>query len=230
MARKGRRALPDFPVSAKIGVQPFAGLIYNEYAKMFYHFDGGRAMSFLLGPGERHALLSAARDAITDVLPGGKKTPEDIPDIPDSLKQPCGAFVTLTKHGDLRGCIGYVEAEMPLYNTVIAAAKAAAFKDTRFSPVTSAEMKDIEIEISVLKPPEPVKSWKEIEIGRHGVIISKHGRRALFLPHVATERNWDLPTTLTHLAVKAGLQPDAWREGASFEVFEAEVFGEREDL
>lgn len=186
-------------------------------------------MVSLLGPDERRALLRAARDAINGALPGGKKKPEDIPDIP-SFKKPCGAFVTLTKYGDLRGCIGYVEPETPLYNTVVAAAKAAAFKDTRFLPVTSEEMEDIEIEISVLKPPEPVKSWRAIEIGRHGVILSKHGRRALFLPHVATERNWDLPTTLAHLAMKAGLQPDDWREGASFEVFEAEVFGETEDL
>ena len=183
-------------------------------------------MISLLGPGERRILLATARDAINSVLSGGEKTPEDISAIPDSLKAPSGAFVTLTMHGELRGCIGYVEAETPLHETVISAAKSAAFHDTRFSPVTAWEMKDIQIEISVLKPPEPVQSWKEIEIGRHGVILSKHGRRALFLPHVATERNWDLPTTLTHLAMKAGLAPGDWREGASFEVFEAEVFGE----
>jgi AmmeMemoRadiSam system protein A len=187
-------------------------------------------MISLLGPDERHVLLSAARDAINSVLSGGKKTPVDIPAIPDSLQQPSGAFVTLARHGELRGCIGYIEAELPLRETVISAAKSAAFHDTRFSPVTAVEMKDIQIEISVLKPPEPVKSWKEIELGRHGVILSKHGRRALFLPHVATERNWDLPTTLTHLAMKAGLAPDDWREGASFEVFEAEVFGEADGL
>lgn len=187
-------------------------------------------MFFHLGPGERGVLLRAARDSINGVLSGGKKTPEHSPDIHDTLKQPCGAFVTLTKFGDLRGCIGYVEAEQPLYKTVIDAAKSAAFRDTRFDPVTSGEMKDIQIEISVLKPPSPVKSWEEIELGRHGIILSKRGRRALFLPHVATERNWDISTTLTHLAMKAGLAPDDWREGASYEVFEAEVFGEMEDL
>jgi len=187
-------------------------------------------MLFHLGPGERRVLLRAARDSINRALSGGKKIPEGLPDIPDTLKQPCGAFVTLTKYGDLRGCIGYVEAQAPLYETVVTAAKSAAFRDTRFEPVTSDEMKDIEIEISILKPPSPVESWKDIELGRHGIILSKRGRRALFLPHVATERNWDLPTTLTHLAMKAGLASDDWREGASYEVFEAEVFGEREEL
>lgn len=200
-------------------------MIYNNHEGMFLYLVGC-AMLFLLGPSERRALLRAARDSINRALSGGKKTPGDLPDIPDSLKQPCGAFVTLTKYGDLRGCIGYVEAETPLYETVVAAARSAALRDTRFEPVTSLEMKDIEIEISVLKPPVPVNSWREIELGRHGIILSKHGRRALFLPHVATERNWDLPTTLTHLAMKARLAPDDWREGASYEVFEAEVFGE----
>lgn len=184
---------------------------------------------FLLGPDERRVLLRLARDSINSVLSGGKKPPGDLTDITDPLKQPCGAFVTLTKYGDLRGCIGYVEAETPLYETVIAVARSAAFRDTRFEPVTASEMEDIEIEISVLKPPAPIQSWKEIELGRHGIILSKHGRRALFLPHVATERNWDLPTTLTHLAMKAGLAHDDWREGASYEVFEAEVFGEGEE-
>lgn len=187
-------------------------------------------MTFLLAPDERRVLLRVARDSINSALQGGKKTPGDLPDIAGPLKQPCGAFVTLTKYGELRGCIGYVEAESPLYETVIAAARSAAFRDTRFEPVTASEMKDIEIEISVLKPPAPIQSWKEIELGRHGIILSKHGRRALFLPHVATERNWDLPTTLTHLAMKAGLAADDWREGASYEVFEAEVFGEGEDV
>jgi AmmeMemoRadiSam system protein A len=187
-------------------------------------------MLFHLGPVERRVLLRAARDSINSVLSGGKKPSEDLADIPDTLKQPCGAFVTLTKFGDLRGCIGYVEAQAPLYKTVVTAAKAAAFRDTRFDPVTSEEIEDIEIEISVLKPPSPVGSWTEIELGRHGIILSKRGRRALFLPHVAVEQNWDLPTTLTHLAMKAGLFPDDWREGASYEVFEAEVFGEGEEL
>jgi AmmeMemoRadiSam system protein A len=183
-------------------------------------------MLFHLGPGERRVLLQAARDAINSALSCIKIKPEGSLNIPDTLKQPCGAFVTLTKFGDLRGCIGYVEAQTPLYQTVVTAAKSAAFRDTRFDPVTSDEMKDIQVEISVLKPPSPIESWKDIKLGRHGIILSKRGRRALFLPHVATEQGWDLPSTLTHLAMKAGLAPDEWREGASYEVFEAEVFGE----
>lgn len=182
----------------------------------------------MFSPDERRVLLATARNAIISGFHGHSKTPDIAPEVSESLKTPCGAFVTLTKYGDLRGCIGYVEAEEPLIQTVILAAKAAAFRDTRFLPVTQDEMKDIEIEISVLNPPYPVQSWKEIVIGRHGIIMSKHGRRALFLPHVATERGWDIATTLKHLSMKAGLDPDDWREGASFEVFEAEVFGEAE--
>ncbi|MBI5816524.1 MAG: AmmeMemoRadiSam system protein A [Nitrospinae bacterium] len=185
-------------------------------------------MDFTLTDDDKRTLLRAARDSIASSFKGSQvKAPEPAsPDISKNLATPCGAFVTLTKHGDLRGCIGYVEAEYPLYETVVQAAKAAAFQDSRFAPVTMSELEEVEIEISALTPPHTVASYCNIEIGRHGIIMSKHGRRALFLPQVASERGWDIATTLTHLAMKAGISPDGWREGAQFEVFEALVFGE----
>jgi len=186
-------------------------------------------MEFNLNEEEKKTLLRAARGAIRFTF---KKTEEDssekITDITENLKTPCGAFVTLTIKGALRGCIGYVEPDSPLINTVILAAKAAAFRDTRFLPLSKNELDEIQIEISVLTPSAPVASYRDIVIGKHGIAMSKYGRHALFLPQVAPERGWDIATTLTHLSMKAGLSPDDWREGAEFEVFEALVFGEGE--
>ncbi len=137
-----------------------------------------------------------------------------------------GGFVTLTIDGVLRGCIGEILPRRPIWQVVREQTVNAALHDPRFPPVTPAETKGIRIEISALTPPRPVASWREIVVGRHGVVMSRHGRSAVFLPQVAPEQGWDLPTMLTHLARKAGLPDDAWREGAEFLVFEAEVFRE----
>jgi AmmeMemoRadiSam system protein A len=111
---------------------------------------------------------------------------------------------------------------------VITNAIYAAFADRRFSPVQKEECKEITIEISALTPPSPVASAQEIRIGTDGMVLSKDGHSAVFLPQVAPEQGWDLETTLANLSMKAGLAPDAWKEGASFQVFQAEVFGEPE--
>jgi AmmeMemoRadiSam system protein A len=103
----------------------------------------------------------------------------------------------------------------------------AGLNDGRFPPVDSSELSDITIEVSVLTPARPVASASQIIIGKHGIILEKSGRSALFLPQVATEQGWDLETTLNHLAQKAGLPEDAWRKDTSFEVFEAIVFHEQ---
>jgi len=102
----------------------------------------------------------------------------------------------------------------------------AALHDPRFDPVSPEETKDIKIDISALTPPRPVVSYRDIVIGKHGMTLKKHGRSAVFLPQVAPEQGWDLTNTLTHLAIKAGLPADAWKEGAEFTVFEAQVFHE----
>lgn len=143
-----------------------------------------------------------------------------------------GAFVTLNhrgkKPGDpnrLRACMGVIEAEQPLEDAVVQAAVWAA-RDPRFPPLTAGELAGLEVEVSVLSPAHPVAGPEAIEVGTHGVILEKGGRRALFLPQVAVEQHWDRATMLDHLARKAGLPANGWREGAQFQVFTAQVFGE----
>jgi AmmeMemoRadiSam system protein A len=142
----------------------------------------------------------------------------------DRLKEPRGAFVTLHEGGQLRGCIGTIEGRMPLARAVADNGAAAAVGDPRFPPVTPDELSNLTLEISALTPLRAVDGPAGIEVGRHGILLGKQGRQAVFLPQVATEQGWDLPTTLGHLCRKAGLPPDAWRDGASLRVFEAEVF------
>ena len=145
-------------------------------------------------------------------------------DLSPSLTAHLGAFVTLTAAGRLRGCIGYIEGVKPLMDAVADNGRSAAVEDPRFSPVSVAELAEIHIEVSALTPLVPVAGPEEIVIGRHGMVLVKEDRRAVFLPQVAPEQGWDRDTTLTHLALKAGLEPDAWRQDTEFLVFEADVF------
>ena len=185
-----------------------------------------------LDAAERARLLKLARGTLTHVLENWEMpTAEQLDvEITPAMQRVSGAFVTLHKSGELRGCIGEVFPSRPLYESVMAQAVNAGLNDHRFPRVESSELDEIDVEVSVLTPPRPVASASEIVIGRHGVVLKKAGRTALFLPQVATEQGWDRQTTLTHLSRKAGLPGDAWREGASFEVFEAIVFGEKEKL
>ena len=145
-----------------------------------------------------------------------------------AMQSPRAAFVTLKKHAQLRGCIGDIFPQRPLYKSVILNAIHACVNDRRFLPVTQDECNDITIDISALTPPSPVDSPDEIRIGIDGVVLNKDGCSAVFLPQVAPEQGWDLEQTLTHLSQKAQLPADAWKEGASFLVFQADVFGESE--
>ena len=146
--------------------------------------------------------------------------------VSNAMKCQGAAFVTLKKDFQLRGCIGDIFPRQPLYKSVIFNAINAGVNDRRFYPVTEAECNDITIEISVLTPPEPVASPDEIRIGIDGVVLNKNGRSAVFLPQVAPEQGWDVNQMLTQLSLKAGLPADAWKEGANFLVFQADVFGE----
>lgn len=139
-----------------------------------------------------------------------------------------GVFVTLRKDGQLRGCIGEIMPRRPMYEAIMAQAINAGLNDTRFLPVTRDELPEITFEISVLTEPQEVPSYENIVLGRDGIILRKDGRSAVFLPKVATEQGWTLEQTLNHLARKAGLAAESWREGASFSVFQAEVFSEGE--
>ncbi len=172
---------------------------------------------------ERRELLAIARRAAASYVKDGK-VPKERPASP-KLAEPGAAFVTLTKGGRLRGCIGYTEAASPLYRTVQECAVAAATEDPRFPPVESAEVDALKIEISVLTPLIPVRA-EEIEVGVHGLMIRKGLRRGLLLPQVAAEYGWDRQAFLSQTCRKAGLPPDEWEKGAELFSFTAEVFGE----
>ena len=181
----------------------------------------------MLSDEQRQTLLSIARRSIEAVLEG--RRPElDPSQLDEPLTRPSGAFVSLhTKGGDLRGCIGSIQAVAPLCNAVSSNAVNAAFRDPRFYPVRPEELPNLHIEISVMSPIERVASVEEIEIGRDGLIISRGSRAGLLLPQVATEYGWDRETFLRQTCVKAGLSPDSWRlPECRIERFSAEVFGE----
>ncbi len=181
-----------------------------------------------LSEDEKEILLALARKTIVYYLKN-RKTPEPADlgiTITEPLKEQRAAFVTLNKNSMLRGCIGDIFPRQSLYQSVISNAINAAVRDWRFAPVKMSECNDITIEISALTVPKPVASAEDIRIGTDGVVLSKNGRSAVFLPQVAPEQGWGLPETLSHLSLKAGLSADAWKEGAEFLVFQAEVFGE----
>ena len=172
---------------------------------------------------ERTLLLQLAHDSILSVLEN-REVSMDPPS--PHLTEPRGAFTSLYLNGELRGCVGYILPVSSVYHAVIDTARAAAFEDTRFYPVTIEEATQLKIELSVLSPPRPI-SAEEVEVGRHGLLISLAGQRGLLLPQVPTERNWDRTTFLQQTCRKAGLPPDAWQKGAVIEAFTAEVFGEK---
>ncbi len=175
---------------------------------------------------DRRALLEFARATIRQYADSGTtplfRSPSPV------LWRMQGAFVTLKKRGQLRGCIGHMAEDMPLGQVVGAMAMQAAFNDRRFDPVTAREVDDLDIEISVLTPFQAVSGPEAVVVGRDGVVLRKSGRSAVFLPQVATEQGWDRDTLLGQLSLKAGLPPDAWRSGAQLSVFQAEVFGEHD--
>jgi AmmeMemoRadiSam system protein A len=179
---------------------------------------------------DKKQLLILARKTMVYAVKNNRVPHESELGVPisDAMRCPRAAFVTLKKNSMLRGCIGDVFPRQPLYKSVIMNAINACFNDTRFPRVREEECDDITIEISALTVPEPVSSYDKIRIGIDGVVLSKNGHSALFLPQVATEQGWDVAQTLTHLSMKARLPDDAWKEGASFQVFQAIVFGEED--
>ncbi|HNZ64566.1 MAG TPA: AmmeMemoRadiSam system protein B [Smithella sp.] len=182
------------------------------------------AGSARLGSADKKALLAFARETLsriflTDTVPLPRGFSAD-------LQQPRGVFVTLRKQGELRGCIGHMIADEPLAKLVGAMALQAAFNDSRFMPLSPEELKDVEIEISVLTPMKKVSGPKDIVAGRDGVLINKDGASAVFLPQVATEQGWNRDTMLDNLCRKAGLEKSCWKAGARFSTFQALVFSE----
>ena len=172
---------------------------------------------------QQRALVGIAREAVRGSVTGRA------PGVPfaDSLPEASGAFVTLKKHGKLRGCIGTLECRRPLGEEVARVAVSAAREDPRFAPVGPSELDDLQVEVSVLGPLEPIDPLDPgaFVIGRHGLVVEQGMRRGLLLPQVATEWNMDRETFLAHTCAKAGLPGDAWRTGAQVYRFAAVVFG-----
>jgi uncharacterized protein len=143
----------------------------------------------------------------------------------DKLRQHLGAFVTLNMHGRLRGCIGHIVGDKPLFETIGEMALAAAFQDPRFPPLSREELGGLEIEISILGPVTPCPDPALIEVGRHGLIVRQGYRSGLLLPQVAVDWKWDRETFLAHTCQKAGLPMDSWKKSNTTILwFEAEVF------
>jgi MEMO1 family protein len=179
---------------------------------------------FMLTAEDKGQLLRLARAAVEEYVTRGTVV-EDRTGNPKFLP-PRGVFVTLTKRGDLRGCIGFIEPVAPLSQALIRAAIYAATEDPRFPPVGAAELKGLEVEVSVLTPLKEITNPAQVQVGRHGLVVSRGGRRGLLLPQVPVENGWDRETFLKEGCLKAGLPPDAWQKGAKMEIFEAIVFRE----
>jgi AmmeMemoRadiSam system protein A len=178
---------------------------------------------------QKRVLLAVARRTV-EAQVGGRQPPAASSEDPD-LNRPCGAFVTLHVGGRLRGCIGNFQGRGPLIETVREMAVAAT-RDPRFvhQPLRADELEDLDIEISVLSPLEKAANPLDIELGVHGIYITRGGATGCFLPQVATETGWSKEQFLSHCcAHKAGLSPDAWRDPQTTTyTFTAEVFGEKQ--
>lgn len=185
--------------------------------------SAGTGSGAYLDESERKALIGIARRALDRYVGTGKVPREEA--VPGKLAAPGAAFVTITRNGRLRGCIGYTEAVAPLFKVVQECAVAAATEDPRFPPVSPKELPSLRVEISVLTPSFPIRP-EEVEVGRHGLMVAQGGLRGLLLPQVPVEWGWDRETFLDQTCVKAGLPPSAWRHGATLRAFTAEVFGE----
>lgn len=204
-----------------------------------------------LSPEQRRTLLRIAHEAILSFL---EHRPFPAAPLPTTLSEPRGVFTTLylrhdrlpgdrlpadrlasdhlhgdhlhgDRHHQLRGCVGYAMPVAPLYRAVAETARAAAFEDSRFLPVTLEEAPRLQVSLSVLSPLFPIHP-EAVEIGRHGLLISDGARRGLLLPQVSVENVWGRETFLEQTCRKAGLPPDAWRKNATVEAFTAEVFSD----
>jgi AmmeMemoRadiSam system protein A len=181
---------------------------------------------FQLTDSEQRVLLQIARDSVQSHL---LRQALRVPHVPlGVLTQAYGIFVSIHKRGELRGCIGNVHPMEPLFRSASECAIAAAVGDPRFTPLVLGELPEVEFEISVLSLMEPVRDVSEIEIGKHGLFISKNDSRGLLLPQVATSYGWDRERFLEETCKKAGLRAGEWKQGAAIHCFSAFVFGERQ--
>jgi uncharacterized protein len=171
---------------------------------------------------ERRILLRLARESILSSL-GWQFAPEA--SHPEHLRENRGVFTTIYVKGNLRGCVGYAMPIAPLFRAVAETARSAAFEDSRFPAISPGEVAGLEVSLSILSPLFEVRP-EQVEVGRHGLVVSEGYRRGLLLPQVPLEWNWDREAFLAQTCRKAGLPPDAWRFGAQLQAFTAEVFGD----
>jgi uncharacterized protein len=171
---------------------------------------------------ERRILLGLAHESIESAFEN-REISLDPPS--PHLGEARGAFTTIYLRGELRGCVGYIFPVASVYRTVAETARAAAFEDTRFWPVTRDEAPDLRVSLSILSLLESIRP-EQVEVGRHGLLVSQHGHRGLLLPQVPVEHQWSRETFLAQTCRKAGLPPDAWQKGAMLEAFTAEVFSD----
>ncbi|MBN2198419.1 MAG: AmmeMemoRadiSam system protein A [Candidatus Aminicenantes bacterium] len=175
---------------------------------------------------QQREFLGLARDAVRRLVENRERPAPSARD--PQLKAKRGVFVTLKVGGRLRGCIGHPLPVKPLDEAVVEVAEAAASEDFRFEPLRPDELDRLRIEISVLSLPRRLKDFRSLEIGRHGIIVAQGTRKGLLLPQVPVEYGWDRETFLRHGCLKAGLDEDAWKTGATVDVFTAQVFSEEE--
>lgn len=183
----------------------------------------------MLNHEQKNELLRIARQTVEEYVK--KSAIPEFSAADEELNKPGGAFVTVRKNGELRGCIGRILADgAPLWQVVRDMALAACSEDSRFPPVSAGELPEIKYEISVLSAPKRIGDWRQIQLGRHGVIVKRGFRSAVFLPQVADETGWSREEFLGELcARKAGLPRESYKEkDAILEVFTAEVFGDKE--
>jgi hypothetical protein len=197
-------------------------------ADVFVKAQTGKAVEtpFSLSEQEKAELLALARKSVEHVVQE-KHEFEPGASASEALNQERGAFVTLTEGGELRGCIGYTSASKPLYMTVRDTATLAALRDPRFQPVSASELPRLEYEISVLSPLRRVIDVQQIKIGQHGLLMKNGTDEGLLLPQVAVEQKWDRQKFLEETCMKAGLQPNCWKdENTDIFSFTAVIFGE----
>ncbi len=213
--------------SADVTGKKIKGIWTVGYASCVIDQAAGREDN-MLNKEQRKRLLDIARKSIETYLESGKKL--EVKEQNPALLKEMGAFVTLHKQGELRGCIGNLIGQEPLYLTIRDMAIEAAVGDPRFSPVELSELKNIEIEISALSPMQRINNAEEIQLGVHGVLIRRGTRSGVFLPQVATETGWSKEEFMSNLcAHKAGLSPDAWKDKSTeIYIFTAEVFFEKD--
>lgn len=179
---------------------------------------------FELAQAEKDYLKDLVRQSIASALSGDASW--RIPEPPtDKLRETFGAFVTLSLDGQLRGCIGRIVCDQALYQTIAEMARAAAFEDPRFPPLTPGEFERIHVEISILSPITRCPDPSQVQVGRHGLIMRRGHRQGLLLPQVPVEWEWDADTFKCQTCRKAGLPADAWKHpDTEIYWFEAEVF------